>query len=74
MLVIAQSAPAPIIPAANSEFFALQPARLFQVTYVLRNGHKGTLNIISRTRAGAIGRVNSTYADQVRIASARVVS
>ena len=62
------------LTAANREHFALQPARLFQVSYILRNGDRGVMDIISRSRSGALGRVTATYAEQVRFASARVVS
>lgn len=74
MLVIAQSAPAPALPAANSESFIIGRAHLFEVSYALRNGARGTMNIISRSRAGAIGRVANTYGEQLRAASARVLS
>ena len=60
--------------AANEGQFALKPARLIEVSYRLKNGTKGSVPMISRTRGGAMERVMAMFEDQIRMCSARVMS
>lgn len=43
--------------ANDASFTPPSPHRLFNVSYQLRNGHKGTIPMVSRTMSGAICHV-----------------
>lgn len=59
--------------AANDESYVLEPARLYDVRYTLRDGSTGQLSVISRSRAGAIGRVQRDHGPNLRLVSARAL-
>lgn len=49
--------------AANDAHFERPPAKLWDVTYQLRNGHKGSIAMVSRTMAGAMVHVINLLSD-----------
>lgn len=59
--------------AANDDSYVLEPARLYEVRYTLRDGSTGQLSVISRSRAGALGRVQRDQGPNLRLVSARVL-
>jgi hypothetical protein len=63
----------PLGSAANNPDFVRLPSRLFNVAYRLRNGHQGTVPMISTTRRGALLRVVEMFPEQLRMASIREV-
>lgn len=61
--LIRQVNPGRLGRAANDPEFNRRPARLWNVTYQLRNGHKGSIPMVSRTMSGAICRVLDILSD-----------
>jgi len=55
--LMVQTNPARLGRAANEAHFERPPAQLWDVKYKLRNGHEGSIPMISRTMAGAMCRV-----------------
>lgn len=49
--------------AANDAEFIRRPARLWHVTYHLRDGQTGAIPMVSQTKAGAIRRVLDILSD-----------
>lgn len=55
--------PARLGRAANEAEFHRRPARLWTVTYHLRDGQTGAIPMVSQTKAGAICRVLDILSD-----------
>lgn len=56
-MLMRQIPPTKLGRAANEPHFVPRPPRLWDVTYRLRNGHCGSISMISTTKSGALMRV-----------------
>lgn len=56
-MLMVQIPPTKLGRAANEPSFTPKPPRLWNVTYRLRNGHCGSIPMISTSKSGALLRV-----------------